>query len=96
MEISISDKGYKGRCSSHYFTKNGTYYMEVEVNFGNDVKPLFPQMSISCMHLQDGKRFSVVLYKAAAATRKVGGYIPNADPGTYTIMATLKISGEKS
>ena len=52
--------------------------MEVEVNFGNDVKALFPQNEYF-LHLQDGKRpFSVMLYNAATA-RKVGGYISNSE-----------------
>ena len=85
MEISISNKGYNGYQSYHDFTKNGTYCVEVEVNFGSDVEALFPQMSISCT------------CKTCTTKQKRGKWevtFQTANPGSYTIMATLKISGE--
>ena len=93
MEISISDKGYKGHRSSHYFTKNGTYYVEVELNFGNYVKALFPQMSISCT-CKTGKGSVSCTIKQQLQQGKWEVTFQTADPGTYTVMATLKISGE--
>ena len=95
MEISISDKGYKGHTKgiavlSHYFTKNGTYYVDVEVNFGNNVKALFPQMSISCT-CKTGKG------SVSCSIKQQGKWevtFETADPGNYTVMATLRISGE--
>ena len=91
MEISISDKGYKGHRSSHYFIENGTYYVEVEVNFDNNVNALFPQMSISCnCKTEEGS----VLCTTKQQQGKWMVTFQTADSGSYTIMATLKVSGE--
>ena len=92
MEISINDKGYKGHRSSHYFTKNGTYCVEVEVSFGNDVKPLFPQMSISCTCKTEEGSVSCTTEQQQQGKWEVT--FQTADPGSYTIIVTLKISGK--
>ena len=93
MEISISDKGYNGYQSYDDFTKNGTYYVEVEVNFGNNVEALFPQMSISCT-CKTGKGSVSCSIKQQQQQGKWMVTFQTVNPGTYTIMATLKISGE--
>ena len=90
MEIFISDKGYKGHQSSCYFTKNGTYYVKFEVNFGN--KTLFPQMGISCT-CKTGKG-SVSCTTKQQQQGKWEVTFQTADPESYTIMTTLKIGSE--
>ena len=90
MEISISEKGYNGYQS--YFTKNGTYCAEVEVNFGNDVNALFPQMAISCTcETEEGHSVSCTTEQQKGKWEVT---FQTANPGSYTIMTTLKISGE--
>ena len=97
MEISmrLSDKGYKRHLNlnSRYFIKNGTYYVKFEVNFGNIVKvALFPQMAISCTCKREEGSVSCTTEQQQQGKWEVT--FQTADPGTYTIMATLKISGE--
>ena len=97
MEISmrVSDKGYKHHLNlnSRYFIKNGTYYVKFEVNFGNIVKvALFPQMAISCTCKREEGSVSCTTEQQQQGKWEVT--FQTADPGTYTIMATLKISGE--
>ena len=67
--------------------------MEVEVNFGNNVKALFPQMSISCTCKS---KEGLVLYTTSNyyQQRKWMVTFQTENPGIYVIMATLKISGE--
>ena len=67
--------------------------MEVEVNFGNDVKALFPQMSISCT-CKMGKGHSVSCSMMQLQQGKWEVTFQTTDPGTYTVTATLKIGGE--
>ena len=67
--------------------------MEVEVNFGNDVKPLFPQMIISCT-CKMGKGHSVPCSIMQLQQGKWEVTFQTVNPGTYTVMATLKIGGE--
>ena len=86
MVISISDKGYRGY---YGFISYGTYCVEVEVNFGNNVKALFPQMSISCK-TEEGS----VLCTTKQQQGKWEVTFQTANPGTYTIMATLEIAGK--
>ena len=94
MEISIHvrDKGYKDHQSSRYFIKNGTYFVQFKVSFSNNVNALFPQMSISCTcKTEEG---SVSCTTKQEQQGKLEVTFQTADPGIYTIMATLKISGE--
>ena len=67
--------------------------MEVELNFGNYVKALFPQMSISCT-CKTGKGSVSCTIKQQLQQGKWEVTFQTADPGTYTVMATLRISGE--
>ena len=95
MEISICvrGKGYKHHLRSHYFIKNGTYYMKFEVNFGNIVKvALFPQMAISCTCKTEEGSVSCTTEQQQQGKWEVT--FQTADPGTYTVMATLKVNGD--
>ena len=93
ISISISDKGYYGYQNYLGFTKNGTYYVEVEVNFGNNFKvALFPQMSISCTCKTEEGLVSCTT--SNHQQRKWMVTFQTENPGIYVIMATLKISGE--
>ena len=74
-------------------TKNGTYYVEVEVNFGSNFKvALFPQMSISCTCKTEEGLVSCTT--SNHQQRKWMVTFQTENPGIYVIMATLKISGE--
>ena len=94
MELVINDRGYEGclTSSSHDLKKDGTYCIEVEINFGDKFKALFPQMSISCTCKIGSISVSCTTKQEQQGKWEVT--FQTANSGRYAITATLKIDGE--
>ena len=93
MELVINDRGYEGcLSSSHDLKKDGTYCIEVDLNFGK-FKALFPQMSISCTcKMEEGGLVSCTTKREQQGKWEVTFQMANS--GRYVFAAMLKINGE--